>query len=77
MTIELTCDNCKRALDADYNHYNHTFQVIPCKCTTDVIERANDDISDLEQKLAESLAINDALNGLLELCRPSCPEVFI
>ena len=45
MTIEFTCDNCKRALDADYNYYNHTFQVIPCKCTTDVIERANDDIS--------------------------------
>ena len=77
MTIELTCANCKRALDVDYSQYNHTFQVTPCACTEEAMERANDDISDLEQKLAESLAINDALNGLLELCRPSCPEVFI
>ena len=77
MTIELTCANCKRALDVDYNQYNHTFQVTPCECTDEAMDRANDDISDLEQKLAESLAINDDLTDLLELCRPSCPEVFI
>ena len=77
MTIELTCANCNRALDIDYNQYNHTFQVTPCECTEEAMERANDDISDLEQKITELLAINDGLNDLLELCRPSCPEVFI
>lgn len=77
MTIELTCANCKRALDTDYSYYNHTFQVTPCVCTDEAMERANDDISALEQKLAELLTINDGLTDLLELCRPSCPEVFI
>ena len=77
MTIELTCANCNRTLDVDYNQYRYTFQVTPCQCTEEAMNRANDDITDLEQKLAEALSANDRLTDLLELCRPSCPEHFI